>query len=66
MRDAVDLIGKVISIGALDYTVIKIYFLPEASSQEHSLYLGLSKSDGVIVNYSYHSLLPYMKKSIKL
>jgi hypothetical protein len=67
MRDAVDLIGKVISIGALDYTIVKIYFIPGALSNEHSLYFGLTKTnDTTIVNYSYYSLLPYIKKSIKL
>jgi hypothetical protein len=67
MRDAVDLIGKVISIGALDYTIVKIYFVPDALSNEHSLYFGLTKTNDIaVVNYSYYSLLPYMKKSIKL
>ena len=67
MRDAVDLIGKVISIGALDYTIVKIYFVPDALSNEHSLYFGLTRTnDTTIINYSYYSLLPYIKKSIKL
>lgn len=67
MRDAVDLIGKTISIGALDYTVVKIYFVPNAVSEHHDLYFGLSKSnENTLVNYSYYSLLPYIKKSIKL
>jgi hypothetical protein len=67
MRDAVDLIGKVISIGALDYTIVKIYFVPDALSNEHSLYFGLTKhNETTTVNYSYYSLLPYIKKSIKL
>ena len=67
MQDAVDLIGKTISIGALDYTVVKIYFVPNSVSDHHNLYFGLSKSnETTIVNYSYYSLLPYMKKSIKL
>jgi hypothetical protein len=67
MRDAVDLIGKVISIGALDYTIVKIYFVPDALSNEHSLYFGLTKTNDItVVNYSYYSLLPYIKKSIKL
>ena len=67
MRDAVDLIGKVVSIGALDYTIVKIYFVPDALSDEHNLYFGLTKTnDTTIMNYSYYSLLPYIKKSIKL
>jgi hypothetical protein len=67
MRDAVDLIGKTISIGLVDYIIVKVYFLPEASSNEHDLYFGLSKIDDniTIVNYSYYNLLPYMKQSIK-
>lgn len=67
MLGAVDLIGKTISIGALDYTIVKIYFMPDAVSDHHNLYFGLSKSnETALVNYSYYSLLPYMKKSIKL
>ena len=67
MLGAVDLIGKTISIGALDYTIVKIYFMPDAVSDHHNLYFGLSKSnETTLVNYSYYSLLPYMKKSIKL
>jgi hypothetical protein len=67
MQDAVDLIGKTISIGALDYTVVKVYFVPNAAGDQHNLYFGLSKSnETTLVNYSYYSLLPYMKKSIKL
>ena len=67
MRDAVDLIGKVVSIGALDYTIVKIYFVPDALNNEHSLYFGLTKTnDTIVMNYSYYSLLPYIKKSIKL
>ena len=67
MRDAVDLIGKVVSIGALDYTIVKIYFVPDALSDEHNLYFGLTKTnDTIVMNYSYYSLLPYIKKSIKL
>ncbi len=67
MQDAVDLIGKIISIGAIDFTVVKVYFVPDALSDKHNLYFGLSKANETsIVNYSYYSLLPYMKKSIKL
>ena len=67
MQDAVDLVGKIISIGALDYTVVKVYFVPNAVSDHHNLYFGLSKSnETTIINYSYYSLLPYIKKSIKL
>ena len=67
MLDAVDLIGKTIYIGALDYKIVKVYFVPDAVTNEHSLYFGLTKSnEATIINYSYWSLLPYIKKSIKL
>ena len=66
MRDAVDLIGKVISIEALDYTIVKVYFIPN-TTQYHSLYFGLVKlNETCITNYSYYSLLPYLKEQIKL
>jgi hypothetical protein len=67
MQDAVDLIGKTVHIGAIKYTIVKVYFVPNAVSEEHNLYFGLSKhNETTTVNYSYYSLLPYIKKSIKL
>lgn len=52
MQDAVDLVGKTISIGALDYTVVKVYFIPDAASDHHNLYFGLSKSnENTLINY---------------
>ena len=67
MLGAVDLIGKTISIGTVEYIIMKIYFIPDAVSEEHNLYFGLSKhNETTMVNYSYYSLLPYIKKSIKL
>ena len=67
MQDAVDLIGKTIYIGAMKYTIVKVYFVPDAVSDEHNLYFGLSQPGEItIVNYSYYGLLPYIKKSIKL
>lgn len=67
MQDAVDLIGKTVYIGALDYKIVKVYFVPDAITSEHSLYFGLSRhNENTTVNYSYWSLLPYIKKSIKL
>ena len=67
MQDAVDLIGKTVYIGAIEYTIVKVYFVPDAVSEEHNLYFGLSKpNETTMVNYSYYSLLPYIKKSIKL
>jgi len=67
MQDAVDLIGKTVYIGAIEYTIVKVYFVPDAVSDDHNLYFGLSKhNETTMVNYPYYSLLPYMKKSIKL
>jgi len=67
MQDAVDLIGKTVYIDDIEYTIVKVYFVPEAVSEQHDLYFGLSKhNETTMVNYSYYSLLPYIKKSIKL
>ena len=66
MQDAVSLIGKMVSIGELNYTIVKVFFVPDAVSEYHDLYFGLQKSDNVIVNYSYKTLLPYLKQQIKL
>jgi len=67
MQDAVDLIGKTVYIDDIEYTIVKVYFVPEAVSDDHNLYFGLSKNNETTrVNYSYYSLLPYIKKSIKL
>lgn len=62
MRDAVDLINQTISIKELNYNIEKIYFIPNTNR----LYIGLKKSDGVMVNFSYNDLLPYLIKQIKL
>jgi hypothetical protein len=66
MKDAVDLLGKIISINELDHVIETVYFIPDAVSQEQHLYFGLKKSDGCFVNYSYYSLLPYLKEQIRL
>jgi hypothetical protein len=67
MQDAVDLIGKTVYIGAIEYTIVKVYFVPNAVNDYHNLYFGLTKAnETTIINYSYYSLLPYIKKSIKL
>ena len=67
MQDAVDLIGKTVYIDDIEYTIVKVYFVPDAVSDDHNLYFGLSKNnETTMVNYSYYSLLPYIKKSIKL
>jgi len=65
MKDAVDLIGKTITIESVEYIIVKVYFVYKAVNSKHNLYFGLTKTNGnVIINYSYYSLLPYMKKSI--
>ena len=67
MQDAVDLIGKTVYIDDIEYTIVKVYFVPDAVSEQHDLYFGLSKhNETTTVNYSYYSLLPYIKQSIKL
>jgi hypothetical protein len=66
MQDAVSLIGKIVSIGELNYTIVKVFFVPDAVSEYHDLYFGLQKADNVTINYSYKALLPYFKKQIKL
>jgi hypothetical protein len=66
MQDAVSLIGKVISIGELNYTIVKVFFVPDAVSEYHDLYFGLQKADNVTINYSYKTLLPYFKEQIRL
>jgi hypothetical protein len=66
MRDAVDLLGKTITIEKINYIIEKMYFIPNAVSKEHYLYFELLKEDGCFVNYSYYSLLPYLKEQIRL
>ena len=66
MRDAVGLIGKTISIDELNYTIVEVYFVPNAVHEFHDLYFGLQKADKVVINYSYKTLLPYLKNQIKL
>lgn len=66
MRDAVSLIGKIISIEEINYTIVKVFFIPNASSEYHDLYFGLQKPNNIIVNYSYKTLLPYFREQIKL
>jgi hypothetical protein len=66
MRDAVDLLGKTLLIEEVNYTIEKMYFVPGAVSKEHYLYFELQKEGGCFVNYSYYSLLPHIKKQIRL
>jgi|688.fasta_scaffold1235637_3 hypothetical protein len=66
MRDAVDLIGKIIHIESITYEIEKIYFVPESMNQEQDIYFGLRKPNGCSINFSYKSLLPHIKQQIKL
>jgi hypothetical protein len=66
MRDAVDLLGKTLLIEEINYIIEKMYFVPGAVSKEHHLYFKLQDEDGCFINYSYYSLLPYIKEQIRL
>jgi hypothetical protein len=62
MRDAVSLIGKSLQLKEVKYTISSVNFVPGTNK----LYIGLAKSDGVMVNYSYLDLLPFLIEQIKL
>jgi hypothetical protein len=62
MRDAVSLIGKPLQIKEVKYTISSVNFVPGTNK----LYIGLAKSDGVMVNYLYSDLLPFLIEQIKL
>jgi hypothetical protein len=62
MRDAVNLIDNFLQLKEVKYKIKKIYFVPETSK----LYLGLQKPDGIIINYQYEDLLPFIIEQIKL
>ncbi len=65
MKDAIELIGKTINIKSVDYTIVKVYFVPNAINDNHNLYFGLTRiNETIVINYSYHRLLPYIKRSI--
>jgi hypothetical protein len=66
MKDAVDLLGKTLIIEKINYIIEKMYFVPDAVSKEHHLYFKLQDEDGCFINYSYYSLLPYIKEQIRL
>jgi hypothetical protein len=66
MRDAVDLLGKTLLIEETNYTIKNIFFVPDAVSKEHHLYFKLQEESGCFINYSYYSLLPHIKKQIRL
>jgi hypothetical protein len=62
MRDAVSLIGKPLQLKEVKYTISSVNFVPGTNK----LYIGLAKSDGVMVNYPYLDLLPFLIEQIKL
>jgi hypothetical protein len=62
MRDAVSLIGKSLQIKEVKYTISSVNFVPVTNK----LYIGLTKSDGITVNYLYEDLLPFLIEQIKL
>jgi hypothetical protein len=62
MRDAVSLIGKSLQLQEVKFTISKLYFVPGVNK----LYIGLTKSDSVTVNYLYEDLLPFLIEQIKL
>jgi hypothetical protein len=62
MRDAVSLIGKPLQLKEVKYTISSVNFVPGTNK----LYIGLAKSDGVMVNYPYSDLLPFLIEQIKL
>jgi hypothetical protein len=62
MRDAVSLIGKPLQIKEVKYIIISVDFVPGSNK----LYIGLAKPDGVMVNYLYSDLLPFLIEQIKL
>lgn len=65
MRDAVDLIGKPITIQEKTYVINSVYFLPNPVQPMNYIWIGL-KFDGSILNYPYNDLLPYLQEQIKL
>ena len=65
MRDAVDLIGKKVTLEEKTYTIDSIYFLPNPVQPLNHIWIGL-KINGTIVNHPYESLLPYLQDQIKL
>ena len=65
MRDAVGLIGKKIVISEKTYIIHDVNFLPNPVQPENYIWFGL-KFEGVILNYSYIDLLPYLKNQFYL
>lgn len=62
MQDAVGLIGKQVRIKELSYKIVEFWFIPGTSN----LYVGLQKSDYIVINWRYEDLLPYLTEQIHL
>jgi len=62
MRDAVSLIGKSLQLQEVKYTINSVNFVPVTNK----LYIGLTKFDGITINYLYEDLLPFLIEQIKL
>ena len=62
MRDAVSLIGKTLQLKEVKYTISSVNFVPGTNN----LYFGLTKFDGVTINYLHTDLLPFLIEQIKL
>jgi hypothetical protein len=65
MRDAVNLIGKKIIVKEKMYIISNVNFLPLPTQPGNHIWFELS-INGIILNYSYEDLLPYLKEQIKL
>jgi hypothetical protein len=64
MRDAVDLIGKSVVVKEKTYIISNVNFLPLPARPDSYIWFELSKN-GIILNYPYEDLLPYLKEQIK-
>jgi len=62
MQDAVGLIGKIVQIKEVNYTIKDLYFVPGTNY----LYVGLTPDGKITVNWKYENLLPYLIEQIKL
>ena len=60
MRDAIDLLGKVIEIEETTYEITNINFLPGTNSFYAEL-----ESDGTFLNMSLKDLSPHISEQIK-
>ena len=65
MRDAIDLIGKSVVVKEKTYIIKTVYFLTTPVQPDNYIWFGLL-SNGIILNYPYKDLLPYLQEQIKL